>query len=179
MARVFTHSTSALLATLVLALAACGGGDAPSSAVPTRTATEGPTATETPTPPTATAPSASTPPPDAPTPAPTATGESQPGGGGDEAGARVPVEVTVGSDGTISPSTVYVPAFFALELRVRNRTAGTLRASWDASEPAGPFEVGAGKVSARRVAAPKRGTYFLAIDGAGAAAVTVGAQPGP
>jgi hypothetical protein len=185
MARVFTHSTSVPLATLVLGLSACGGSDAPSSSAPTTTATEGPTATATavatatPTPATATAPSAPSPPPDAPTPTATANAENQPGGAGDEAAARVPVAVTVGSDGTISPGTVYVPAFFALELRVRNRTAGTLRVSWTASEPSGAFDVGAGKVSSRQVAAPKRGTYFLAIDGAGTAAVVAGGQPGP
>jgi hypothetical protein len=180
MARVFTHSSSAALATLLLALTACGGGESSSSA-PRSTATEGPTATATETPPTATAPGAATPPPDAPTPTPTpaTTGEDQPGGGGDEAEARVPVAVTVGSDGTISPGTVYVPAFLALELRVRNRTAGPLRVTWDASEPAGAFEIGAGKVSARRVAGLKRGTYFLAIDGAGTAAITAGPEPGP
>jgi hypothetical protein len=182
MARVFTHSSSVLLATLGLAVSGCGG-DSSSSSAPTSTATEGPTATATETPATATAPSAPSPPPDAPTPTstptPAATGENQPGGGGDEAEARVPVEVTVGSDGTISPGTVNVPAFLALELRVRNRTAGSLRATWDASEPAGTFEVGAGKVSSRRVAGLKRGTYFLAIDGAGTAAITAGAEPGP
>jgi hypothetical protein len=182
MARAFNHSTTVLLATLTVALTACGG-DEPSSSGPASTATEGPTATATATatgtPPTATAPSAPTPPPDAPTPEPTATGESQPGGGGDEAAARVPIEVTVGSDGTISPHQVNVPAFLALELRVRNRTASTLRVGWTASEPSGTFDVGAGKVSSRRVAGLKRGTYFLAIDGAGTAAITAGAEPGP
>jgi hypothetical protein len=178
MARVFTHSTSATLAALALALSGCGGSDDPASSAPTSTATEGPTATATETPPTATAPSAPSPPPDAPTPTPTATGESQPGGGGDEAAARVPVAVTVGSDGTISPGAVTVPAFFALELRVRNRTAGTLRVTWNASAPAGTFTVGAGKVSSRRVAGIKRGSYVMAIEGVGKVAVVSGV-PGP
>src|SRR4051812_47485227 len=128
MARVFNLSIRVALSALVIALSACGG-DEPSSSSPSSTATEGPTATETaaPTPPTATAPSAPSPPPDAPTPTPTASGEDQPGGGGDEEGARVPVAVTVGSDGTISPHTVYVPAFFMLQLQVRNRTGSPLR----------------------------------------------------
>jgi hypothetical protein len=181
MAHVFNLSIRVALSALVLALSACGG-DAPSSSAPSSTATEGPTATETP--PTATAPSAQDPPPDAPTPTPTSTptaaaGEDQPGGGGDEAEARVPVAVTVGSDGTISPGTVSVPAFLALELQVRNRTASALRVSWDASEPKGAFTVGVGKVGTRRVAGLKRGTYFLSIDGAGTAAVMAGAEPGP
>ena len=185
MARVFTQSTRVALVALVLALSGCGGGDESTSAVPSSTATEGPTATETPTgtptPPVATAPSAPEPPPDAPTPDPTPgqAGEDQPGGGGDEAGARVPVAVTVGSDGTISPTTVYVPAFFALELQVRNRTGSPLRVSWDASKPTGSFSVGVGKVGTRRVNGLKRGSYFLSIDGAGTVAVVAGAEPGP
>jgi hypothetical protein len=180
MARVFNLSIRVALSALVLALSACGG-DEPSSSAPSSTATEGPTATATETPPTATAPSAQDPPPDAPTPTstPTAGGEDQPGGGGDEAEARVPVAVTVGSDGTISPGTVYIPAFLALELQVRNRTASPLHVSWDASEPKGAFTVGVGKVGTRRVAGLKRGSYFLSIDGAGTAAIVAGAEPGP
>jgi septal ring-binding cell division protein DamX len=182
MARVFNHLTSISLAALVLALPACGGGsDAASSGVPTTTATEGPTATATGTPPTASAPSAPTPPPDAPTPTPTPTapGESQPGGGGDEEAARVPVDVTVGSDGTVAPQEVDVPAFFALELRVRNRTGGSITVRWTASEPSGTFEVGAGKTGSRRVAGVKAGRYPLAVTGAGTATVVAGAAPGP
>jgi nucleoid-associated protein YgaU len=184
MARVFNHSTSPALAALVLALSSCGG-DAPTSSAPRSTATEGPTATETatPTPPTATAPSAPSPPPDAPAPTPTSTpagsGEDQPGGAGDEEGARVPVAVTVGSDGTISPKTVYVPAFFALDLEVRNRTGSPLQVTWNASAPKGTFEVGVGKVGTQRVGGLKRGTYFLSIDGAGTVAVAAGVEPGP
>lgn len=184
MARVFNLSIRVALSALVLAVSACGG-DSSSSSAPSSTATEGPTATETatatPTPPTATAPNAQDPPPDAPTPTstPTASGEDQPGGGGDEEGARVPVAVTVGSDGTISPHTVYVPAFFTLQLQVTNRTGSPLRVTWKASAPKGTFEVGVGKVGTRRVGGLKRGTYFLAIDGAGTVAVAAGAEPGP
>jgi hypothetical protein len=180
MARVFTHSTSALLSAALIALAGCGG-DESSSSSPSSTATEGPTATATATPPVASDPNAPTPPPDAPTPTATATpgGEDQPGGGGDESAARVPVAVTVGTDGTLSPSQVDVPAFLALELQVRNRTGSPLRVTWDASEPAGTFEVGVGKVGSRRVAGVKAGPYPLTIQGAGTVTVNAGAEPGP
>src|SRR3954447_7542258 len=180
MARVFTHWTRALALGLLLGLSACGSDEASSSAPP-QTATAMPSATATSTPPTASAPSAPSPPPDAPTPTPTptGTGEDQPGGGGDEAEARVPVAVTVGSDGTLSPASVAVPAFLALELRVRNRTAGLITVSWTASEPSGTFEVGAGKVGSRRVAGLKKGRYPLTVSGAGTATVVSGAQPGP
>jgi hypothetical protein len=179
MARVFTHTSRWLPAALALALAGCGG-DESSSQAPASTSAPAPTATIVPdASPTATAESAPSPPPDAPTPTPTATGEDQPGGAGDEAEARVPVEVTVGSDGTVSPRQVAVPAFLALELRVRNRTGGPIEVTWDASEPAGTFSVGAGKLGTRRVAGVKKGSYPLSVAGAGTATVVSGAEPGP
>jgi hypothetical protein len=185
MARVFTHSTSVLLAALTLGLTGCGGGDASSSSAPapSTTATAGPTATSTatpsPTPATATAPSAPSPPPDAPTPPPTATGESQPGGGGDEAAARVPVAVTVGSDGSVSPRQVDVPSFLALELRVHNRTGGPLNVRWTASEPSGEFTVPGGGTVTRQVAGVKRGLYRIEVESVGVVTVMSGSQPGP
>jgi hypothetical protein len=179
MARLFTLIPAAAVA---LTLAACGN-DATTSAPPTAAAPPDPTAsaTATATPPTAAAPSAPTPPPDAPSPTatPTAGGENQPGGAGDEAEARVPVAVTVGPDGAVSPARVSVPAFLALELQVRNRTGGSITVSWNASEPAGTFDVGAGKVGSRRVAGVKAGSYPLAVRGGGSATVVAGADPGP
>jgi hypothetical protein len=179
MARLFT---SIVATALVLAVTACGGSGT-ASTEPTATATAPPaataTATGTPTPPAASAPSAPTPPPDAPSPTATPGGEDQPGGAGDESEARVPVAVTVGSDGSVSPKTVSVPAFLALELRVRNRTGGPITVTWNASEPSGSFQVGAGKVGARRVAGVRQGSYPLAVQGAGTATVVSGAEPGP
>jgi hypothetical protein len=161
-------------------IAACGGGDA-TSATPSATAPPEatPTATATGTPPKATAPSAPSPPPDAPTPTPTATGENQPGGGGDEAGARVPVAITVGSDGQVSPAKVDVPAFFAIELKVTNRTAGPLTVRWKASEPAGEFVAATGKTTSRRVAGVKQGSYPLEVSGVGTVTIVAGVVPGP
>jgi hypothetical protein len=164
---------------LVLAVTACGGGTASSDPTATAPPAATATATATGTPPQASAPSAPTPPPDAPTPTATPGGEDQPGGAGDEAEARVPVSVTVGTDGTVSPQTVSVPAFLALELRVRNNTGGAITVTWNASEPSGTFEVGAGKVGSRRVAGVRKGSYPLAVQGAGTATVVSGAEPGP
>jgi hypothetical protein len=177
MARPFNPTLPILVA---LAVAGCGGGQ-PQSAAPSATVPPDPTATATatPTPPAATAPSAPSPPPDAPTPTPSGGGESQPGGGGDEAAARVPVAVTVASDGSVSPRRVAVPAFLALELQVRNRTAGAVTVSWTASEPAGAFGVGAGKTGTRQVAGVRPGSYELRVEGAGSATVVSGSQPGP
>jgi hypothetical protein len=170
-----------LAAAAALGPAACGGGDT-RTAVPVDSVTPAPTpavtVTATATPPEATAPSAPSPPPDAPSPSPT-SGEGQAGGGGDEAAARVPVELTVGSDGTVTPPTVSVPAFLALELRVRNRTAGTLSVTMEHADPPGAFEVGAGKTGTRRLAGVRPGRYVIAVAGAGRATLVAGAEPGP
>jgi hypothetical protein len=172
-----------LAAAAALGPAACGGGDT-RTAVPVDSVTPAPTpavtVTATATPPEATAPSAPSPPPDAPSPPPSPTsGEGQAGGGGDEAAARVPVELTVGSDGTVTPPTVSVPAFLALELRVRNRTAGTLSVTMEHADPPGAFEVGAGKTGTRRLAGVRPGRYVIAVAGAGRATLVAGAEPGP
>jgi hypothetical protein len=168
-----------MLALLALGLAACGGDEASSGSAPSATpdpspvpsATATATATETPE---ASAPSAPKPPADAP-----ASGEDQPGGGGDEAEARVPVDLRVGPDGGVSPPEVSVPAFLALELRVRNGTAGTIAVTVEGSDPAGPFEVAAGRTGTRRLAGMKAGRYAIAVSGAGRATLVVGAEPGP
>jgi hypothetical protein len=169
--------SACLLAVLALGLAACGGDDASSGSAPSATpdpppaATATATATETPE---ASAPSAPAPPADAP-----ASGEDQPGGGGDESEARVPVDLRVGPDGGVSPPEVSVPGFLALELRVRNGTAGTIAVTLEGSDPAGPFEVGAGKTGTRRLAGMKPGRYAIVVSGAGRATLIAGAEPGP
>jgi hypothetical protein len=168
-----------LLLAGLLPLAGCGGGgDEPTGSTPSATTAPTAAATATPTapPPVATASSAPSPPPDAPTPTATPTGESQPGGGGDEAGARIPVAITVGSDGTLSPQRVSIPAFFAVELQIRNRTAGTLKVRWNDAED---FTVGAGRVGTHRVAPVGKGTYPLDVQGVGRATVVAGGEPGP
>jgi hypothetical protein len=170
-----------LAAAAALGVAACGGGDA-RTAVPVDSVTPAPTpattASATATPPKATAPSAPSPPSDAPSPSPTSA-EGQPGGAGDEAAARVPVELTVGSDGTVTPATVSVPAFLALELRVRNRTAGTLSVTMEHADPPGAFAVGAGKTGTQRLAGVRPGRYVITVAGAGRATLVAGAEPGP
>jgi hypothetical protein len=168
------------LLVVAMVVAGCGGGgEVASSGTPEPAATSTPTATATATatvtpPPTPTATATAT-----ATATPTAGGESDQGGGGDEAGAHIPVSVTVGSDGTVSPSRVSVPAFFALDLQVRNRTGGSISVSWSGSEPSGTFEVASGQTGTRRVAGVKKGEYPLAVTGAGTATIVAGAQPGP
>jgi len=173
MARAFSHISLLLI---VLSLTACGDEPASTDHAATPDPTPSATATATATPPEASAPSAPTPPADVPTATP--TGEAQEGGGGDEAEARVPVAVTVGTDGTVSPRTVSVPAFLALELQVRNRTPGPIQVTWEGATAA-PFEVAAGTVATHRVAGVRPGRYRLLVQGAGTAVVIAGAEPGP
>jgi hypothetical protein len=156
-----------LVAVVAAALAGCGGNDRP-TATATATTTATPALTATPTPAsTATA-----------TPAPTATAtpaENAPGGGGDEAAARVPVALTIQPDGQVSPATVSVPAFLALELIVHNRTGAPLAVRFDGVKLA----VGSGATVHRRLEGLRKGRYPVRAAGAGTATVIVGVEPGP
>jgi hypothetical protein len=136
---------------VALALAGCGG-----TRRPTPTATPTSTSTATPTP----------------------AGEDQPGGAGDEAEARVPVSLVVAADGTISPATVSVPAFLALDLRVRNRTARTIAVTMEGADPPDPLSVPAGRTGRRRLDGVRPGRYAIAA-GAARATLVAGAEPGP
>jgi hypothetical protein len=104
------------------ALAGCGGGGDSGARTERSESPE-----LAPTPPTATAPSAPEPPTDIPAETPSATPteshsqEDQEGGAGDEEAARIRVHVTIDGEG-ITPPTVTVAPFLALELVVRNDT---------------------------------------------------------
>ena len=85
----------------------------------------------------------------------------------------------MGSDGSLTPRQVDVPSFFALELRVHNRTASPLTVRWTASEPSGEFTVRSGETVARQVAGVRRGPYRIEIAGVGVVTVMSGTGPGP
>jgi hypothetical protein len=144
-------------------------------AAPT-TASPAPTETPTPTPPVARAKDAPSPPPDAPTATPTSP-EDAPGGAGDEEAAHVPVELTVHPDGQVTPKTVSVPAFLALELEVTNRTAAPISVSME--DVTGEFEVEPGARATRRVEGKPRGRYEVRVTGGGSAVVVSGVEPEP
>jgi len=191
----------AVAAAAALLVAGCGGGGEPTDAVPSatrqpmatasRTATPSSTpaeahAEDAPSPPADSAPTPTATPDSAPTPTATptasaspASGESGPGGAGDEQGARVPVELTVKPDGTVTPSTVSVPAFLALDLVVHNETAGSVSAALEGGRPAGALEVGSGATGRRRLVGLRKGRYTVRMQGAGTATVIVGVEPGP
>jgi hypothetical protein len=162
------HALFALIAALSISIGGCGSDDEAASGE--RSATPDPTASAATATPTATATATAT---------ATPGGEDQQGGGGDEAEARVPVALTVGTDGTISPKAVAVPAFLALELQVRNRTGGAISVSMQGADPPGPFEVAAGETSHERIAGVKKGRYAITVEGVGTATLVSGAEPGP
>ena len=183
---------AALAATAAGAAAGCGAmrtsSEPPGSPQPVPTASETPvaatsaTTTATATAPIARAKDAPSPPPDVPTTtsAPTpAGGESGPGGAGDEQAARVPVELTVKADGTVTPATVSVPAWLALELVVHNGTAGAISATMEGADPPGPLRVASGATGRRQLSGVRAGRYRVSVQGAGGATVIAGVEPGP
>jgi uncharacterized lipoprotein len=166
----------AALAALVVAavLAGCGGDDEQtSSATPappaaaTATPSETPTATPTPTPSATSQPS--------PTPTPTSA-EDQPGGAGDEEAIRVPAEFTISPDLKISPPQIAVPAFFQIEITVRNRSDQPVEVTWAGSKL---MTVQAHGGASTIVKGRKKGSYVVSAQPGGDALIVTGAKPGP
>jgi hypothetical protein len=162
----------ALVAVLAVAGALAGCGD------------DEPTATSSPTPaPTAAATERATPTTTpAETPSPTATEqpgpEEQEGGAGDEEAVRVPVDLTVRASG-VRPSTVNVPGFLALELRVRNRTPQPVTVTVEGAKGPGELSVAAGQTGTLRLEGLRPGRYRVDAGAAGSATLVSGAEAGP
>ncbi len=168
---------AAACAGLALLLAGCGGEDEPQTATPTATPVVTPTPTPTPEEPTASAPSAPSPPPDADDAEPTATPapEEQEGGAGDEQAPRVPVDLTVTRGGRLEPPSVAVPAFLALELRVRNRSAAPVTVRLEGTV----LRVPAGATETRELEGLREGRYRMRGGAAGSSTLISGAEAGP
>ena len=113
-----------------------------------------------------------------PSPAPTASAtptpvEEQEGGAGDEEAARIPVEVTLDGEG-LTPPTVSVPAYFALEIVVHNDL------DRDAVVRLGDvaFRAPAGERAQGRHPGLSKGEHALRAGGS-RATIVAGAEPGP
>jgi hypothetical protein len=147
------------------ALAGCGGDEERGIVTPAPGDTPPPAPTA---PPSATATA---------TPTPTRTPDPTPHAdeGGDEAEARVPIQLRV-AQGGIFPPTVAVPAFLALELVVRNDNdvPVTVRLEGEAPLDVAPFTTGRQRLSGRRP-----GTYVIDAGAAGSVTLITGAEPGP
>jgi hypothetical protein len=175
-----------LAAALATAIAGCGGDDGPSPASegaspttpPPATTTTGTDITDgsslvtTSTVPTTTTPTATTGVP----PGGVTTGESGAGGAGDEEAVRVPVAL-IAHDGALTPTTVTVPAFLALEVTIASPSAATT-----ATLPGGAtLAVPARGKATKRLGGLKAGDYTVTTSAGGKTTLHVvdGGDPGP
>ena len=170
----FSRWLPALAVLTALAAAGCGGGNT------------GPGATS----PTASAPDATAPPTDATQPgtapattppATTTPTETQPSGdtgGGGEQSVRVPASFVVTQSGRLTPPTITVPPFLAVEISIRadDGRSHTLVLRTPAPHT---LQVAAGKRAAVRIAGLRAGRYAVALDGRRAGALVAGGEVGP
>lgn len=166
----------------MLAVAACGGGN-------TGAGTANPTAS---------APDATAPPPDAtqpgttavtPTttaPPPTQT-ESSGGNGGSSGGdangggeqsVRVPAAFVVTASGRLTPPTITVPPFLAVELSLQAND-GRPHTLVLQTTPPRTLQAAAGKRAAVRIPGLRSGRYPVTLDGDRAGALVAGGEVGP
>ena len=166
----------AALTALVIALAGCGGGNT------------GPGASTNPT---ASAPDATAPPTDATqpgtapaTPPPattTAPAETQPSGDADSGGeqqVRVPASFVVTQSGRLTPQTITVPPFLAVEISIRSDDGRSHTLVLQTPQPH-TLQVAAGKRAAVRIAGLRAGRYPVTLDGGHAGALVAGGEVGP
>jgi len=171
-----------LAVVLALTLSACGGGNtgAGTGAEPTASA---PDATAPPA--DATQPgtgSVTTPPATTPTETQTepATGGSSGGtaGGGDEEAVRVPAAFTVVAGGRLTPPTITVPPFLAVELSLASSDGKPHRLVVRTPTPH-TLRVAAGGRAAIRIPGLRAGRYPVLLDGHRAGALVAGGEVGP
>lgn len=163
-------------AAAALMLAGCGADTgepaaktAPQSATPTAVPTTSVPAAAA-TVPTTTAPTATTAPPA------TTTTASPPSGGGDEEAIRVPADFQLSAK-ALSPATITVPAFLAVEITVRS-AGGSGRVVL--ATPGGTsLDVPAGGAASVRLPGLKPGRYALTGPGGATATLVVGGDAGP
>ena len=160
-------------------------GDAATTAV--TTAARPPSAAPTATSPAATATATAPPAPTAPVPAPAGGGASaapDDGGaeavipGGDERGNRVPAAFTV-SAARVSPSSITVPPFLGIELRVTSGDGAAHTITLRTPVPV-TIQIPASGTITQTIDGQKIGTYAVQVDGkAGAATLRVADDAGP
>jgi hypothetical protein len=167
----------ALLTALMVATSACGGGN---------------TGPDVSTNPTASAPDATAPPADAtqpgtaPTTAPpakttmTPTETQPPGdtGGGGEQEVRVPASFVVAQGGRLTPPTITVPPFLAVEISIRSDDGKPHELVLQTPVPRA-LQVTAGERAAVRIAGLRAGRYPVTLDGRPAGALVAGGEVGP
>jgi ABC-type uncharacterized transport system auxiliary subunit len=165
----------AVLTAFATAVGACGGGNTgPGTTNPTASApdaTAPPTdATQPGTAPTTTPPATTTP--------PTETQPSGDTGGGGEQQVRVPASFVVTQSGRLTPPTITVPPFLAVEISVRSDDGRPHRLVLQTPQPHA-LQVAASKRAAVRIAGLRAGRYTVTLDGRRAGALVAGGEVGP
>jgi hypothetical protein len=107
-----------------------------------------------------------------------ANGEQGEGGAGDEEAARVPVTLTT-AGASLSPTTVTIPAFLAIELRVTAK--GGAEKLTISAPGGGTLSVGAGQTATKSLAGLTPGDYSVTTASGGKSTLRVinGGDPGP
>jgi hypothetical protein len=159
-----------------VAIAGCGGGN---------------TGPDVSTNPTASAPDATAPPADAtqpgttPTTAPPATtttpAQTQPSDdsdGGGEQQVRVPASFVVTQSGRLTPPTITVPPFLAVEISIRSDDGKPHKLVLQTPTPH-TLQVVANERAAVRIAGLRAGRYPVTLDGRRAGALVAGGEVGP
>jgi hypothetical protein len=157
---------------IALVLGGCGDGKKTASqpAQTSSTALAAPTATGS----TSTTPASSTP----ATTTGAATGPSAAGGG--EEPVRTPAVFVFGSGGRVSPPTITVPAFIAVDVTLVSRDGRAHELALEAAGRRYRFRVAAGRSSTVRIPGLKAGTYPLSPVGGGPGVTLVaGGEAGP
>jgi hypothetical protein len=109
---------------------------------------------------------------------PTETQPSGDTGGGGEQSVRVPASYVVTPAGRLTPPTITVPPFLAVEISIRadDGRSHTLVLQTPAPHT---LHVAAGKRAAVRIAGLRSGRYAVTLDGRRAGALVAGGEVGP
>lgn len=160
-----------------LVVVGCGGGNTgPGTTNPTASA---PDATAPPTDATqpGTAPT-TTPPATTTTQTPTETQPSGDATGGGEQSVRVPASFVVTRSGRLTPPTITVPPFLAVEISIRSDDGRPHTLVLRTLAPH-TLQVAAGKRAAVRIAGLRAGRYAVTLDGRRAGTLVAGGEVGP
>jgi hypothetical protein len=175
--RVRSTRCLALVLLVVLAAAGCGGGNTGTGPAGEPTASA-PEATAPPTDATQPGTTAVTPPPTTTSQPPTQTEPQQDEDGGGEQQIRVPASFVVKPGGRLTPRTITVPPFLAIEISLRAEDGKPHRLVL-ATTPPHALRVGAAGRAAVRIRGLRAGRYAVMLDGRRAGALVAGGEVGP
>jgi hypothetical protein len=163
--------SASVVVALALLLSACGGGG--------KKASKPPQTSSTPPVPQAPATATATPPPTAPATTESPTTTAPPAAGGGEEPVHVPATFIFKPGGRVSPPTVTVPAFIAVEITLASRDGRAHALVLNAGRPY-RLAVGPGGRSKVKLPGLRAGTYRLRPVGGGPGATLVaGGEAGP